>query len=126
LHGSSPGRDGRHLPGGGILQRLRDGEHDFPPFNSRAKSNDAQRFIDPALGFAIGWNYAMQWVVTMPLEVMAAAITLQYWHLPIPAWAAITVFLSVIIVINLCGVRFYGEAEYTFSIIKVTAVIGFM
>jgi amino acid transporter len=62
----------------------------------------------------------------MPLEVMAAAITLDYWNLPIPGGAAITVFLSIIIAINLCGVKIYGEAEYTFSIIKVIAVIGFM
>lgn len=86
----------------------------------------ATRFIDPAVGFAIGWNYALQWVITMPLEVMAAAITLDYWHSPIPGWAAITIFLVVIIAINLFGVRAYGEAEYTFSIIKVTAVIGFI
>lgn len=90
------------------------------------QSDCVQRFIDPAVGFAIGWNYALQWVITMPLEVMAAAITLDYWHSPIPGWAAITIFLVVIIAINLFGVRAYGEAEYTFSIIKVTAVIGFM
>ena len=86
----------------------------------------ATRFIDPAWGFAIGWNYALQWLFTMPLEVMAAAITLEYWNSPIPAWAAITVFLLIILVINLCSVKIYGEAEYTFSIMKVTAVIGFM
>ncbi|CZR58012.1 probable amino acid transport protein GAP1 [Phialocephala subalpina] len=86
----------------------------------------ATRFIDPAWGFASGWNYAMQWAFTMPLEVMAAAITLEYWNIDIPGWAAITIFLIIIIVINLCGVKIYGEAEYTFSIIKVTAVIGFI
>jgi len=86
----------------------------------------ATRFIDPAWGFACGWNYALQWAFTMPLEVMAAAITLEYWSLPIPGWAAITVFLVIIIAINLCSVKIYGEAEYCFSIMKVTAVIGFM
>tara|TARA_R110002060_G_scaffold45446_3_gene56762 strand:- start:2973 stop:3320 length:348 start_codon:yes stop_codon:yes gene_type:complete len=86
----------------------------------------ATRFIDPAWGFASGWNYAMQWAITMPLEVMAAAITLEYWNLDLPQWAAITIFLMLIIGINLCGVKVYGEAEYTFSILKVTAVIGFM
>ena len=68
----------------------------------------------------------MQWAITMPLEVMAAAITLEYWNLDLPQWAAITIFLMLIIGINLCGVKVYGEAEYTFSILKVTAVIGFM
>lgn len=86
----------------------------------------ATRFIDPAWGFASGWNYAMQWAITMPLEVMAAVITLEYWHLDLPSWVAITIFLILIIGINLCGVKVYGEAEYTFSILKVTAVIGFM
>jgi yeast amino acid transporter len=86
----------------------------------------ATRFIDPAWGFASGWNYAMQWAFTMPLEVMAAAITLEYWSLPIPGWAAITIFLLIITSINLFSVRIYGEAEYVFSIMKVTAVIGFM
>jgi amino acid transporter len=86
----------------------------------------ATRFIDPAWGFAIGWNYALQWMFTMPLEIMSAAITLEYWNSPIPAWAAITMFLLIILVINLCSVKIYGEAEYTFSIMKVTAVIGFM
>ena len=86
----------------------------------------ATRFIDPAWGFASGWNYAMQWLFVMPLEVMAASITLEYWHLGIPGWASISIFLLIIITINLCGVKTYGEAEYGFSILKVTAVIGFI
>jgi len=40
------------------------------------------------------------------------------------AW--VTIFLFVIISINLFGVRGYGEAEFVFSIIKIIAVIGFM
>jgi amino acid transporter len=62
----------------------------------------------------------------MPLEIMAASITLEYWNSPIPAWASITFFLLLVILINLCGVKTYGEAEYAFSILKVTAVIGFI
>ncbi|RAL60313.1 hypothetical protein DID88_000089 [Monilinia fructigena] len=37
------------------------------------------RFIDPAWGFAMGWNYAIQWLVVLPLEIVAASITLSYW-----------------------------------------------
>ena len=89
-------------------------------------STFATRFIDPAWGFAFGWNYAMQWLFTFPLEIMAASITLEYWNLDIPKWASITVFLLIIVAINLCSVKVYGEFEYCFSIIKVAAVIGFM
>ncbi|KAK9446567.1 amino acid permease-domain-containing protein [Limtongia smithiae] len=84
------------------------------------------RFIDPAWGFAMGWNYAMQWLVVFPLELVAASITLDYWHIPINNAVWITIFWVAIITINLFGVKGYGEAEFCFSIVKVVAVIGFI
>ncbi|KAL9127003.1 MAG: hypothetical protein Q9217_004038 [Psora testacea] len=84
------------------------------------------RFLDPAWGFAMGWNYAMQWLVALPLEIVAAALTVKYWdsHVSPAAWVAI--FLTIIVGINLFGVKGYGEAEFVFSIVKVIAVIGFI
>lgn len=70
----------------------------------------------------------MQWLVVLPLEIVAASITLQYWpgaQGTNPA-AFVTIFLVVIIAINFFGVRGYGEAEFVFAIIKVIAVIGFI
>ncbi|CAG8983395.1 hypothetical protein HYALB_00000563 [Hymenoscyphus albidus] len=84
------------------------------------------RFVDPAWGFAQGWNYAMNWLFVMPLEIMAAAITLEFWDSGIPPFASVTIFLSFIIAINLSSIKGFGEAEYIFSIIKVTAIIGFI
>jgi len=87
----------------------------------------ATRFIDPALGFAIGWTYAMQWLVVLPLEIVAASITINYWDPKIglnALWVAI--FWLVICCINLFGVRAYGEAEFVFSSVKVTAVVAYI
>lgn len=84
------------------------------------------RFLDPAWGFAMGWNYAMQWLVVLPLEIVAAAITVNYWNSTISPAAWVAIFLTIIISINLCGIRGYGEAEFVFSIIKVIAVVGFI
>jgi len=86
------------------------------------------RFLDPAWGFAMGWNYAIQWLVVLPLEIVAASITLGFWpgarETNEAAW--VTIFLVVIVAINFFGVRGYGEAEFVFAIIKVVAVIGFI
>ncbi|KAF2185073.1 amino acid permease [Zopfia rhizophila CBS 207.26] len=85
------------------------------------------RFLDPAWGFAMGWNYAMQWLVVLPLEIVAATLTIEYWNhgkVNNDAWVAI--FLVLIVTINLFGVKGYGEAEFIFAIIKVTAIIGFI
>ncbi|EAU34757.1 general amino-acid permease GAP1 [Aspergillus terreus NIH2624] len=84
------------------------------------------RFIDPAWGFAMGWNYALQWLVVLPLEIVAASITVDYWESSISNAAWVAIFWTVIVSINLFGVRGYGEAEFVFSLIKVIAVIGFI
>ncbi|KAK4168556.1 amino acid permease-domain-containing protein [Cladorrhinum sp. PSN259] len=84
------------------------------------------RFLDPAWGFAMGWNYALQWLIVLPLEIIAASITVSYWNSDIDRSVFVTLFLAVIVTINLFGVKGYGEAEFIFSIIKVIAIIGFI
>jgi yeast amino acid transporter len=65
-------------------------------------------------------------MVTLPLEIVAAAITIQYWNSPISPALWVTIFLVLIVVINLFGVKDYGEAEFWFSLTKVAAIIAFM
>lgn len=85
------------------------------------------RFLDPAWGFAMGWNYALQWLAVLPLEIIAASITINFWAGEKYDHAIfVTVFLVVIVCINLFGVKGYGEAEFCFSMIKVVAVVGYM
>ncbi|POR36526.1 General amino-acid permease GAP1 [Tolypocladium paradoxum] len=89
-------------------------------------SSWATRFLDPSWGFAMGWNYALQWLTVLPLEIIAASLTIRYWTDQLSSAIFVTIFLVVILIINLFGVKGYGEAEFTFSIIKVIAVIGFI
>jgi amino acid transporter len=84
------------------------------------------RFLDPAWGFAMGWNYALSWLVIMPLELTAAGIVINYWTTSVNIAAWITIFLIMLLIINLFGVRGYGEIEFFMSIIKVIAIIGFI
>ncbi|KAK1781438.1 general amino-acid permease [Copromyces sp. CBS 386.78] len=84
------------------------------------------RFLDPSWGFAMGWNYALQWIVVLPLEVLAGAMTIGYWNKELPKSIFVTMFLVVIFIINLFGAKGYGEAEFIFAIIKATAVVGFI
>jgi amino acid transporter len=84
------------------------------------------RFISPAWGFAMGWNYAMQWLIVLPLEIVAASLTLQYWKLTISPLLFVAVFWAVTAFINFFGVRGYAEAEFFYGAIKVTAVILFI
>ncbi|KAH6623177.1 amino acid permease-domain-containing protein [Chaetomium tenue] len=84
------------------------------------------RFLDPSWGFAMGWNYALQWIVVLPLEIIAGALTIGYWNPALDPSIFVTIFLFVIVLINLAGIKGYGEAEFIFAIVKVTAVVGFI
>lgn len=68
----------------------------------------------------------MQWLFALPLEIIAGALTIQYWNASLPKAIFVTIFLLTIIGINLFGIKGYGEAEFLFSTVKVTAIVGFM
>lgn len=74
------------------------------------------------------FSYALNWLVTLPLELTAASITVSFWPgaKDVNPAAFVVIFWIVIVAINFFGVRGYGEAEFVFSIIKVIAVIGFV
>ena len=39
----------------------------------------AERFVNPALSFTMGWNYWYNWVIILPAALSAAAILIDYW-----------------------------------------------
>ncbi|ORY13948.1 high-affinity amino acid transporter [Clohesyomyces aquaticus] len=83
------------------------------------------RFVDPSWGFAMGWDYAIQWLTILPFEITAAGLTIDYWHTyNIGIWIA--VFLTILSVIQFFGVRGYGEVEFVLSMIKIAACTGFI
>ncbi|KAF9560693.1 hypothetical protein EC968_006071 [Mortierella alpina] len=88
----------------------------------------AARFVDPALGFALGVNYFLNWAVTVAVEIAAAAMILQFWVSPdvLPSWVWSVLFLLFMVFVNFLSVRAYGEAEYWFSVVKVLTVIIFI
>lgn len=86
----------------------------------------ASRFIDQSVGFAVAWNYFIQFLVLLPLELVSSSITMQFWNSTINADVWVTIFYVFVCSINMFGVRAYGEAEFIFSAIKVMAVVGFI
>ena len=84
------------------------------------------RFISPSWGFAMGWNYVFQWAVVLPFELVVASMTTEYWNEDINVAAWITLFLGVIILINVFGTLGYAEEEFWSSILKLAAIILFM
>lgn len=74
----------------------------------------------------MGWDYALAWLTVLPFELSAAGMTIEFWRTDINIGVWITVFLVVLSVIQVFGVRGYGEVEFVLGMIKVVAVIGFI
>ncbi|WP_125715100.1 amino acid permease [Companilactobacillus kedongensis] len=86
----------------------------------------ATKFIDPAMGFALGWNYWFNWAITLAVDLSTISLVIKYWFPGWSSWKISLTFLVVLLVINLISVGSFGETEYWLSSIKVTAVIVFL
>ncbi|MCJ1294283.1 hypothetical protein MMC34_005841 [Xylographa carneopallida] len=88
--------------------------------------NYAVRFIDPAWGFAMGWDYAIGWLTVLPFEISAAGLTIDFWRTDINIGVWIAVFLTILAAVQIFGVRGYGEVEFALSFLKIIGVLGFI
>ncbi|WWC95930.1 hypothetical protein V866_002797 [Kwoniella sp. B9012] len=84
----------------------------------------AERFVDPAFSFTMGWNYWYNWVIILPAELSAAAVLINLWNKTINNALWISICLIVVVVINLFGAGVYGECEFWFASIKVLTITG--
>lgn len=89
-------------------------------------STYATKFVDPAFGFAVGWNYWFNWAITLAVDISTSAIIMEYWFPNVPGWIFSIIFFALIFLMNLASVELFGEAEFWFSMIKVITVICFI
>jgi lysine-specific permease len=64
-------------------------------------------------------NYFLSWAISLPIEISAISLILQFWFPDVPQWVWCATVLSLIFGMNLLGVEGFGETEYWFSLIKV-------
>lgn len=86
----------------------------------------AHRYLGPWAGFVIRWTYWAIQAIAVGGEMVAAGIYVQYWWPALPLWLPVVVFSAAMLGVNAITVRLFGEIEYWFSMIKVTAITVFI
>lgn len=86
----------------------------------------ATKFVDPAFGFAVGWNYWFNWAITLAVDAATVGVVMEYWLPDSPQWIWSAIALALIFGINALSVKSFGETEFWMSIIKVVTVIIFL
>ncbi|KAA8694922.1 amino acid permease [Pseudomonas proteolytica] len=87
-------------------------------------SHFAHKYWGGYAGFLAGWNYWVLYVLVGMAELTAVGKYIQFWWPEIPTWVSAVVFFIAVNLINTLNVKFFGETEFWFAIIKVVAIIG--
>nr|XP_018265092.1 uncharacterized protein I303_03275 [Kwoniella dejecticola CBS 10117]OBR87250.1 hypothetical protein I303_03275 [Kwoniella dejecticola CBS 10117] len=85
-----------------------------------------ERWLNPSVGFAVGWQVCFQYCLFLPSEIIAASILISYWDTSNNAHQAAYMIALMVgaAAINFFGVRWFGESEFIFAFIKIALVIG--
>lgn len=83
----------------------------------------AEFFFDPALSFAIGWNVVYGAFLSIPSEISACVVLIQYWTDASPA-IFITVIIVLTVAVAIIFVGIYGEVEFFFAMLKILLIVG--
>jgi yeast amino acid transporter len=81
-----------------------------------------EMLVDPALGFAIGWNLVYGNILSIPAEITAICVLFQFWTDINPAWW-ICIFIVVTSAVGLSFIEVFGEVEFIFALLKIFLVV---
>lgn len=76
-------------------------------------------------GFALGWLYWFMLIMVMGAEITGAGAIMGAWF-GVEGWIPGLVCVVLFTIVNLVGVRGFGEFEYWFAFIKVAVIIVFL
>jgi L-asparagine permease len=88
----------------------------------------AREFYGEKAAYVAGWMYFLNWAMTGIVDSTAVAVYVRFWGAfsAAPQWLIALIALVVVLGANLISVRVFGEMEFWFALIKVTALIVFL
>ena len=86
----------------------------------------ADRYLSPWFGFVLRATYAFVQILAIGAEVTAVAIYFSFWFPGVPPWLWVVGLAAALLAVNTAQVGVFGELEYWFALIKVTAIVAFI
>lgn len=84
----------------------------------------ANRYVDPAMGFALGWTYFFGGSMLVCVEHAAVAAVIQFWNSDINPAVWITISIVACYTLNVAAVKWYGESEFIMASTKIILLVG--
>jgi amino acid transporter, AAT family len=86
----------------------------------------AETYLNAWCGFAVRATYGLVQIIAIGAEVTAVAIYCSFWFPQVPQWVWVTAASLGLVAINALQVGSFGEFEYWFAIVKVSAIVIFI
>ncbi|MDN6386818.1 MAG: amino acid permease, partial [Corynebacterium sp.] len=83
-----------------------------------------RRYLGGWAGYITGWMYAFEMIIVCLADLTAITVYMTFWFPDTPGWVWVSVALLIVGAANLASARWYGELEFWFTSIKVTAVVA--
>ncbi|ALG84260.1 amino acid permease [Gordonia phthalatica] len=80
--------------------------------------------IGPLAGFLTGWTFIFEMIVVCLADVTAFGVYMGFWFPDVPRWVWVLAVVFFIGAVNLFSVKVFGEMEFWFTLVKVTAIIA--
>ncbi|KAI0148833.1 amino acid permease/ SLC12A domain-containing protein [Xylariaceae sp. FL1272] len=84
------------------------------------------RFISPAWGFAMGWNYVLNFIFVLPFEIIVMIMLSRYWNPGLNALCLAPIFIFALMFIYLFRANWYAESENVFGVLKMAVLAIFI
>lgn len=84
----------------------------------------ARKYLGGWAGYITGWMYAFEMIIVCLADLTAIGTYMKFWFPQSDAWIWVAVTLLIVGAANLASSRWFGELEFGFTIIKVTAVVA--
>lgn len=84
----------------------------------------ASRYLGPMAGFVTGWTYVFEMAIVAIADVTAFSIYMGFWFPEVPRWIWVLAIILFLAALNLLSVKVFGELEFWFSLVKVSAIIA--
>src|SRR5580698_10558413 len=87
----------------------------------------AREFLGERGSFVAGWMYYLNWAMTAIVDITAVALYMRYWcaFADVPKCLFTLGALAVVGAMNMVAVKWFGEMEFWFSLVKVAALVLF-
>ena len=88
----------------------------------------AREFLGEKGSYVAGWMYYLNWAMTGIVDITAVALYMHYWGTfdGVPQWLFALAAMAFVGGMNMLAVKWFGEMEFWFSLIKVGALVLFL